>query len=201
MVDILETDKLLLFIVLIIPGFISMKVWNLLVPSQNRALNDYLFDALAYSFLNFALLFWLLLIVQRIDQLWVNIVLLVILLVIFPVLWPILWKIITTAKFLRGKIIHPTPKAWDYFFSLGKPCFMLVHLKDGNLIGGLYQSASFASSYPDPEDLYIQEVWKIDENGSFLEKMPQTAGMLLTRDSIDYIELYNLGDEEGESDG
>lgn len=76
---------------------------------------------------------------------------------------------------------------------------MLIHLKSGILIGGLYYKDSFASSYPEKKDLYIKEVWKIDENGKFLEKIDRTEGMLINYDIIDYIEMFNTFSAEGES--
>lgn len=54
------------------------------------------------------------------------------------------------------------PKAWDHFFrNRRKACWVLVHLKGGGLVGGVFSKNSFASSYPDPEDLYLEEVWQV----------------------------------------
>ena len=199
-VDIFETVGMMDFVILIMPGFISIKVWNLIIPSESRALKDSFIDALAYSLLNFALLFWLMLIIRRTDWTWLRVMLYGVLIGVGPVLWPILWKAVATSKFLRGRIINPTPRAWDYFFNLRQNCFMLIHLKDGSLVGGVYHVESFASSYPAPEDIYLQEVWRVDERGIFIEKIPQSIGMLVTRDSIEYIEMYRFRNEEGEND-
>ena len=161
------------------------------------ALKESFIDALAYSFLNFALLFWLMLIIRRIDWTWLRVMLYGVLMGVGPVLWPILLKVVATRKFQRI-IINPIPRAWDYFFGLGQDCFMLIHLKDGSLVGGLSHGKSFASSYPASEDIYIEQVWKISEQGKFLEKIPQSIGMLVTRDSIEYIEMYSFNKEEGD---
>ena len=179
------------FVILIMPGFISIKVWNLIIPSKSRALKDSFLDALAYSFLNFALLFWLMLIIRRIDLTWLRGMLYGVLMGVGSVLWPILLKVVATRKFQRI-IINPIPRAWDYFFGLRENCFMLIHLKDGSLVGGLSYEKSFASSYPASEDIYIEQVWEISEQGKFLEKIPQSIGMLVTRDSIEYIEMYSF---------
>ena len=89
------------------------------------------------------------------------------------------------------------PKSWDYFFSRKECCFMLVHLNNGRVIGGLYGPGSFASSYPEKEDLYLQEVWKVDAKGKFIEKISGSKGLLVNYDVIEYIELFNTN--EGES--
>lgn len=39
-VDIFETVGVMDFVILIMPGFISIKVWNLIIPSKSRALKD-----------------------------------------------------------------------------------------------------------------------------------------------------------------
>ena len=185
------------FVILIMPGFISIKVWNLIIPSESRALKDSFLDALAYSLLNFAMLFWLMLIIRRTDWTWLRVMLYGVLMGVGPVLWPILLKVVATRKFQRI-IINPIPRAWDYFFGLRENCFMLIHLKDGSLVGGLSYEKSFASSYPASEDIYIEQVWEISEQGKFLEKIPQSIGMLVTRDSIEYIEMYSFNKEEGD---
>ena len=199
MEDLLDINKLQLLFVIAIPGFISLKIWSLLVPSKKLSFKDYTMEAIFYSFINFSLLFWLIIIAERSEGV-LQIILFICILFVAPIIWPILWKIILSSNILQGKIIHPTPNAWDYFFSLGKPCFMLIHLKSGILIGGLYYKDSFASSYPEKKDLYIKEVWKIDENGKFLEKIDRTEGMLINYDIIDYIEMFNTFSAEGESD-
>lgn len=145
------------------------------------------------------MLFWLMLIIRRTDWTWLRVILYGVLMGVGPVLWPILLKVVATRKFQRI-IINPIPRAWDYFFGLGQDRFMLIHLKDGSLVGGVYHVKSFASSYPAPEDIYLQEVWRVDEQGAFIEKIPQSIGMLVTRDLIEYIEMYIFRNEEGEND-
>jgi hypothetical protein len=190
MADLLETNKIILLIIFILPGFISLKVWKLLVPSHEIKISEYSIETICYSVINFALLFWLIPIAGK-QAGFIQYLLYTCILLIGPIIWPIVWKLLITSKFLKGHIIHPTPKAWDYYFSLGRSCFMLIHLKNGNRIGGLYYKNSFASSYPETSDLYIKEVWKINENGAFEKKIENTDGMLISYDIIDYIELFN----------
>ncbi len=77
---------------------------------------------------------------------------------------------------------------------------MLIHLHSGKLIGGLYYEESFASSYPENKDLYLKEVWKINKQGEFIEKVEDTAGLLISYDMIEYIELFNLKEGENNED-
>jgi hypothetical protein len=73
---------------------------------------------------------------------------------------------------------------------------MLIHIKNGRIIGGLYGPDSFASSYPEKEDVYLQETWKIDGKGKFLKKIADTKGLLINPNTIEYIELFNINNEE-----
>ena len=93
----------------------------------------------------------------------------------------------------------PDPLAWDYFFRQGHSCFVLVHLKDGKVIGGLYNGESFASSYPESQDIYLGEVWKVDEQGRFQSRIDATMGALVNHGVIDYLEFYAVGGPSNEA--
>jgi hypothetical protein len=198
-VDIFNLDKLSIFILFFIPGFISIKVWSFLVPSQNRKMSEQLFEAVTYSCINFALLSWLIVLISK-DEFQQNspvlfYIMTFLILFIFPIVWPFLVKLLLT----KWSTLHPTPKAWDYFFGLREPCYALIHLKNGKLIGAFYGGRSFASSYPESEDLYFQEVWKVNEEGEFISQINSTKGLLISKDSYDYIEFFEGMKEEEDS--
>lgn len=54
-----EIDKLLLFILFVIPGFISIKIYELLFPGQDKDSSKQIIDAVTYSCINYAILGWL----------------------------------------------------------------------------------------------------------------------------------------------
>lgn len=196
MADLLDVDKLQLLLIIVLPGFISIKIWGLINPTAVLKTADYLIDAICYSFFNFAGLFWLIPIANGLDNKTISALLFILILIVFPAVWPILLKIFLSAKWLRGKTLSPIPKAWDYFFGKCESCFMLLHLKNGKKIGGLYHRDSFASAYPESRDLYISELWSTDERGHFLSKIPGTKGMLISHDVVDYIELFRIDGED-----
>lgn len=47
--DIWDTNKLILFIAFVIPGFVSLKTYELLVPANMKDSDKRLIDAVAYS--------------------------------------------------------------------------------------------------------------------------------------------------------
>lgn len=59
-----EGSTLSLFLIFFIPGFVSLKVYDLIVPGERRDFSKSAFDAIAYSALNFSVLLPLILLIQ-----------------------------------------------------------------------------------------------------------------------------------------
>ena len=197
MLELLDFDRLEEILALIIPGFVSLKVWTLINPTARLKLADYLLDIIAFSTLNFVALSWLLATTTD-SQLWLRIIVGISVFVGAPAVWPILLRWTLGWRAFRGRIIHPDPLAWDYFFRKGNSCFVLIHLKDGKVIGGLYNGESFASSYPESQDIYLGEVWRVDELGRFQSRIEATMGALVNHKVIDYLEFYAVGGSSNE---
>lgn len=198
--DILNINNLILFFIFVIPGFISLKVWSLLVPSDQKRISDYIYEMVAYSSLNFVVVFLPLnnlynSTFAETHPIFFYLIQLFFLLCL-PVVWPIGLYNLFNIDFLKGKINHPCPNAWEHFFGKGDPCFVLVHLKNGNLIGGLYANDSYTASFPHKQDIYLTEVWKIDGEGHFIEKVKDTKGIWIDKDFFDYLEFFQISEEE-----
>jgi hypothetical protein len=65
-------------------------------------------------------------------------------------------------------------------------------LKNGQSLGGLYTAQSFASSYPEKEDLFLAELWILDEKGVFLAPVENTGGLLVNFEEVSFMEIFNL---------
>ena len=108
MLELLDFDRLEEILVLIIPGFVSLKVWTLINPTARLKLADYLLDIIAFSTLNFVALSWLLLMVDQsssVPQL-VRIVVRIAVFVVMPAAWPVLLRTILGSRVMRGRIIE-----------------------------------------------------------------------------------------------
>jgi len=89
------------------------------------------------------------------------------------------------------------PTAWDAaFWMRRKPCFMVIVLKDGTVIRGIYGRNSRASSDPDRRDLFLEGVltqdtkdrWRVD---------PHTVGLWIDGSQIVTIKfIMTKGDDE-----
>ncbi|MEU3764941.1 DUF6338 family protein [Amycolatopsis keratiniphila] len=89
-----------------------------------------------------------------------------------------------------------TPTAWDHAFRDRKPSFVRVRLSDGTWVGGWYGTQSFASSYPNPRELYLQSAWRMRTDGGFVERVDHTDGLYLRADSVEVLEILESPDQE-----
>lgn len=193
--DVWQIDKLFLFIAFVIPGFISIKAYQLLYPSNVYESKSQLIDAIAYSSINYALLLVPIYLVETLGLKSFNQVLYfgfyIFVLFVAPILWAVIWNQLRTNKYIQQNIPHPTQKSWDFIFAQRKPYWLKVTLKNGNVMGGLYSDKSFASSSSSVEEIYIEESWIISEKGAFVRKKNNTAGLLILSNEISHIEFRN----------
>ncbi|MEU0191158.1 DUF6338 family protein [Streptomyces afghaniensis] len=56
-------------------------------------------------------------------------------------------------------------------------------------VGGWYGETSFATSYPQPAELYLQSSYRMSADGSFLARVEATDGLYLRAEDVDVIEL------------
>ena len=178
-----------------VPGFISMRVYTLIVPAERHDFSKQLFDAIAFSSINFALLAWPIYLIHSNEfptshPIYYYFLTLLILFVA-PVVWPFLLYKIMSSKFFKRHFLDPYPRAWDKFFALKQPLWVIVHLKSGSKIGGVYSGNSHTSAYPSSEQIFLEEVWTIDPaTNKFISKKPRTGGLIINKDDFSYLEFY-----------
>lgn len=187
----LKNLDLLLFFVFVLPGLISMKVYRLILPSADVDWKTALTEGLFFSSVTLLLLLpviYLLFSTNWSDSL--KIIISSILILIASIGLPFLLKYLLTKSRLSEILNLPYPTAWDYFFDLREPCFLLIHLNNGKLIGGYYGLNSYATSFPNQGDVYLEVVYKVKEDGTFEEAIEDSYGLLLTKDQ--YIEIFSV---------
>lgn len=194
MAELVKADTLVLFLFFVVPGFVAMKVYDLLVPSERRNFADSLIEVVSFSMLNLAVVFWLIAEVNKPEfrsahPVWYYLATFGVLFVA-PACLAVGARSLLASGLLRGRVLHPTPTGWDFFFGKGRPCWMLFHLKSGMKLGGFYAGASFASSFPQAQDVYVEEVWRVDDAGRFVERVDRTAGALIKGEDCNLIELF-----------
>ncbi|MFF4237804.1 DUF6338 family protein [Actinomadura geliboluensis] len=90
-----------------------------------------------------------------------------------------------------------TPTAWDDAFKDRAHCFIRVRLKSGQWVGGWYGEHSYASSYPQTADLYLQTAWEISSTGRFRKPLEQSGGIYVRMDEIECLDFIERSREEG----
>lgn len=192
--NIWEIDKVLLFLVLFIPGFISLKVYDLIIAGDKRDFSKSISEVVGYSALNFAALWWLVSLATQ-EQLsescpflyWLYLSLVFL---IFPAIWPVVFYKLSQLEIFKRHLLSPIKQPWDFVFSQRKSHWVVVHMKNGNTIRGKYAKNSSTSAYPSERQIYLEEVWKKSEKGGFKEKVKRTNGVIIFESEISYIELY-----------
>ena len=93
------------------------------------------------------------------------------------------------AKKLKIQIVHPVPTAWEYKFSNQKDsCWLIVALNDGKYYRGLFSCNSLASSDMDYKDIYIEEIYVLDDKCNWM-RVERTNGVWISAEQIKYIEF------------
>jgi hypothetical protein len=196
--EIWDENKLIIFIAFVIPGFVSLKIYELLFPSEHHESSKQIVDAIAYSCLNYAILLWP---ITRVETTNLNTthpniyaVFYLVVLFVFPVLWVFIWKWIRESDKFQNFAPHPTQKPWDFVFGNRRTYWIVVNLKSGKRIGGMYGLNSFASSAPANEQIYLEQEWLLNDDGGFERPAEQSAGIIILTSEVETVELYNSGE-------
>ncbi len=194
--DLLNADKLVLFVAFVVPGFVSLKTYQLLFQAPAKDASNQVVDAVAYSCLNYAILFWPILSVEesnaRNSYPHAYFAFYFFVLFIAPVALVCFLMSLRRTNFFQKTLPHPTGKPWDYVFGKREPYWVIVTLKDQRKIAGRFDSASFASSYPLPEQIYLEETWELNADGGFERQRTESAGIIVLTAEIESVELFNL---------
>lgn len=192
--DAFEGSNLYALIALVIPGFISMRVYSLLNPADRMSLKDGLLEAGAFGVANFVFMWWAIVLLLRPGFVsaspWAAYGLIILVFLLAPIVWPVLAFLALRRLSARGLILDRAPTSWDHFFGKRQPCWVIVHLKDGRRIGGYYGADSYASSYPKSGHIYLEQLWKLEADGTFGGKVERSKGIVLRPDDYQFIEVF-----------
>ncbi len=202
---ILEPQTLVLFLFFVVPGFITVRTYDLIVPSERRNFGESFIDIIAYSFVVLAISVWpFLWVVNHQGSLSTGLyyllfaLTLVLVFFITPVGVAMLYHWVRTRDYFKDKVVQPSPTGWDWFFGGVPTCYVLFHLKSEEVVGGFYGGKSSASSYPQEQQVYVEEIWDLNDDLEFVRKRPNTAGAIINREDCNLIELFFEAPERGE---
>ncbi len=199
-------ETLFLTAIFILPGFISTAIVRKANPLGKSQIARYLLECLAFSIVNIVIFAWAYYFIFLIHNKWLFLIIVVLVLLISSVFIGLLSAYIIQnglvdkcMKKFKIKPINSTPSSWDYFFSKGKVCFIIVTMKNGAMIAGYYGEKSFASSSMDERDIYIEKGFYIDENGKWIED-DESEGFYVNSKDIEYIEFRHVDAKEDKNE-
>lgn len=134
------------------------------------------------------------------DHLLYAIVWSILVLVVFPLLLGILGAWIIQQPKVDGALAHigmdyvsRTPSAWNFATKSGA-AWVRVHLKDGTVIGGVYEDHSFADDAGE-KDMFLERVYNLTDTGDFSDPVAGTAGVWIPHDVISHVMFFTAGKE------
>lgn len=206
-INLLTIDALLLVLYFITPGIVALWMHDQIIPSEKRNWNDMAFGLLSYGGLN--LLFYTLLtpvIHHFFPVLTVPTILskkaldstsLIFIDLVFPVVVGFISGVLKRSRWIQklflGLLLLPDPTPWDYVFSDHRKCYgVLFRLKNGNMIGGIYERGSYVSTFPQPKEMYLKKVCTVSEQGVLLDVIPGSGGVLISMEECSFVELFDI---------
>ena len=183
--------------IFLVPGYIIKSVIDALIPPAKQKDAKYFFSCLLYSVVNCVVWSWAYVLIGNYYKghpvrywLVMSIATIIGASLIGLLLGVIKQKGIIECIFSKRDInkIHPVPTAWDYYFSKQEESWIIVTLKNGKCIYGLFSENSFASSDPDERDIYIEKTYTLGENMEWIED-DKSNGILISKDDIETIEF------------
>jgi hypothetical protein len=180
-----SVEALCIILAFVVPGFVISVVRSQFAIGRPQKGTEQLLGYLTLSALNYAVFSWLVYILAatgfpQTHPGWAALLWFLIILVGPAALGAGLGVAIQRDLFrplfarLRLQPVHVVPTAWDYQFGrLRKAHWVLVKLKDGSMVGGFFGTHSFASSDPEERDIYIEQVYRIDQDSTW---HPMSAG-------------------------
>ena len=198
--DIWSSSKLFVFILFVIPGFVSLKTYSTILPASQQKSSDRLIDAIAYSCINYGftspLIFFIYYLKMWSDHLFLFWILCFVILFIFPVVIVFAFLKIRSSNFGQQFAPHPTVHAWDFVFGKRESMWVVATLVDSSKVAGLYGINSFSSSGSSNGSIYLEESWVINDCGGFERIKESSSGVLIVGDMIKYLEFFNCYEDD-----
>nr|AOE06023.1 hypothetical protein [uncultured bacterium]CCF99600.1 conserved hypothetical protein, membrane [uncultured Flavobacteriia bacterium] len=177
-----------------IPGFIYLKSYRLLIADNKTDFSKDWFEAIGISIINFILFSYPIHLISDENFIENNSFLYFLffgsIILLAPILLAFLFYKISRTVWFSKFLINPTKSSWDSFFSMKESYYVIVTLKNSTKIAGKYGLNSYSSAFPHPNEIYLEEIYELNKQGGFGEKINQTEGVLITEGEISTIEFY-----------
>ena len=195
-------EMVFLTLAFIVPGFVYFSVKGLFFPNDTAKPHTLFLKFLSVSCLNYGGWSWLIYLIHTSDSItnhaWLVAMIWGGIIFLSPAIAGIVIGILSLKEIPRMiahrfgiNLIHSIQTAWDFKFHKTGPVWVVLTLKDGRTIAGLYGPHSFASESED-RGIYLEKTYTLGENGAAWEPVDQSAGVLVSGDQIAVIEFRHF---------
>lgn len=194
-------EQLLAFAALIVPGFISLRVYDMQRGGEARKINDVLIDVLVYSFASDLVALMALgsisAIVPPAVQPIARASTLAVVLIAVPVILAVTLFNVQRLLMRNRAIPDTSTKPWNRVINqIARERLdvgVILTLRDGRAVGARIGSPPALAS--DGDDLLLGEVWTIDkERATFGEPSRGSLGIIINRADCQTIEFVRWGE-------
>ncbi len=89
------------------------------------------------------------------------------------------------------RVYNPTPTAWDFAVGRIGPSYVRVLTKDGGWVGGYAGADSFYTSYPETREIFVEQAWRLNDEGDFDQPVEGSAGRWIKCDDAPVVEFLS----------
>jgi hypothetical protein len=196
-------EQVLAFAALIVPGFISLRVYEMRRGGEGRKANESLVDVIVYSFATDVVAFSALALVSAFvppaAQVVTKVVVGFVCFAGLPVGLAIVWFDFRERMVCSGIVPDRTSNSWDALLQRaareGVDVAVVLTMRDGRKIGARLRGPALASSRAAGDDLMLDEVWTIDQKrATFVDAVKGSFGMVVHKADCETIEFLRWRD-------
>jgi hypothetical protein len=196
--------QMLALAALIVPGLLSLRVYEAKRGGEGRKANDVLIDIAAYSFITDLTGYALISTVGLLqNDAWRSVLTALAFVVgfgVFPIFLGWGWYEIQAWMVRAGFVADPVQKPWDKVFrriwQQKLDLVAIVTLRDGRRVASRLLDPAYASTYPADEQILLGEMWKLDEDGRLVAPFAGSYGMLVDKADIETVEFIEWSSVE-----
>lgn len=193
-------DGLYIALAFIVPGFVFSAVRNQFTTGRERQGSEQVFRYIAYSAFNYAIFSGVIyLVLDHYSSPFARAAMWFFVILIGPAITGTLSGASIQNDWVRKSLhrvklrpVHVVPSAWDYKFGRMEGQWVLITLKNDLKFAGYCGVASFASSDMAERDLYIEQVFDIDDENRWT---PTRKSVLVCSGEIRTIEFWPVAKE------
>jgi len=184
--------------IFLLPGYIVEEMIRVIMPKKQYSEGIIFLRYLAYSIINLAIWSWLYFLIMKYlgnatIVYWMTLVLATVIssLVTGTILGVIRKKECIRLFFSKCglQVEHPIPTAWDYKFSeINDFRWVIINLVNDEIVYGKYANNSFTSSDESYRDIYLEEVYILDDENNW-KLAERSDGIWISPNEIKSIEF------------